>query len=692
MNVTQFAEQIVFGKTLEDKLLRPPKLAFDADSVRSTKTLQSLVCRDAVSPGRPVGLEMYDGSSMSTPPRDSELGNEKSRGQLLHFLANHELLATELMALVLLKFPNAPPAFRRGVLVTLQEEQAHTRMYLKRMQECGVEFGSFPLSGHFWRIVEPMRGPLDFVSRLSLTFEQANLDYSLHFAGIFRRLGDISTAKVLEKIYQDEIGHVQHGLQWFRLWKNPEHTDWEAYQDQLTFPMSPQRARGPKCAFNREGRRQAGLTDDFIDSVELFRQSRGRPPTVRWFDPAAEAELAAPLTEKEVPLMQQLGTDLECLMVLLAKQDDIVLVRRQLSNEFRRQLLDAGLELPELLSFDHTNELAERKLNDLQPWPWTPKSYEIAAPMLSATKLKPAAWRDDHVDLFRKSWSARLLRGSLEEVPDWFCTSQAAGTPVSHHHEITAALTQLKHAGHTHALFKQDLSTSGRGQRRLPCRKQLSDQDTAWLSAALGTNSRGVVEPQLDRILDLSFLWNNPGTENTPPSFLAWTRPIVTAGRRYAGTRLHRPFDDCETDVKRFLLADDCGRLHVVREWLEKALVAKLRERGLAGPFGVDAFVYRTKTGELRIKPLVELNPRTTMGHIAMAIRKYVSPVAPAEFRIFSREEWKRTMSVTADTSLIKTSDGRWESGIIPFTEYTDQTKLVAAVIVGEATLQACSD
>ena len=34
---------------------------------------------------------MYDGSSLATPPRDSELENEKTRGQLLHFLANHAI-------------------------------------------------------------------------------------------------------------------------------------------------------------------------------------------------------------------------------------------------------------------------------------------------------------------------------------------------------------------------------------------------------------------------------------------------------------------------------------------------------------------------------------------------------------------------------------------------------------------------
>jgi len=183
-------------------------------------------------PGRPVGLQMrHDSGGNVQPPSDDKLENELARGQLLHFLANHELLATELMALVLLKFPDAPRAFRQGVLVTLREEQEHTRMYIRRMKECGVEFGRFPLSGQFWRVVEPMKSPMDFVSRLSLTFEQANLDYSLHFASVFRQIGDQDTANVLQKIYEDEIGHVQHGLHWFRQWKDPEQSDWEAYQD-----------------------------------------------------------------------------------------------------------------------------------------------------------------------------------------------------------------------------------------------------------------------------------------------------------------------------------------------------------------------------------------------------------------------------------------------------------------------------
>ncbi len=260
MNVTEFAEQVVFGTTLEDKLWVPGRLTHEPNR-------QSAPYLDSIStPGRPAGLQMRHGKGGNLqPPSDDKLENEQARGQLLHFLANHELLATELMALVLLKFPEAPHAFRQGVLVTLQEEQAHTRMYIQRMKECGVEFGSYPVNGQFWRMIEPMQSPMDFVSRLSLTFEQANLDYSLHFASVFRKLGDTRTADVLQQIYEDEIGHVQHGLHWFRQWKNQEQSDWEAYQNSLEYPMSPQRALGPRGAFNRDGRVQAGLTDEFID-------------------------------------------------------------------------------------------------------------------------------------------------------------------------------------------------------------------------------------------------------------------------------------------------------------------------------------------------------------------------------------------------------------------------------------------
>ena len=531
MKLSEFVEQILFGTTLAEKLADPGAITnFNDDgALRRDRSL--------AAPGRTRDLKMHDGPGAATPPGDEELENEKARGRLLHFLTNHELLATELMALVLWKFPDAPIEFRRGVLVTLREEQEHTRLYLNRMQELGVEFGSYPLSGHFWRVVEPMQSPMDFVSRLSLTFEQANLDYSRHFAKLFHRIGDNETAQILERIYQDEIGHVQHGLQWFRKWKSSEQTDWEAFREQLTFPMSPQRARGPTCDFNRDGRKQAGLDDHFIDAVELFRQSRGRTPTVHWFNPGAESELTGTPTDKESALLHQLGEDLEHLMTFVSKPDDVLLVREQPSRELQRRLLEAGVELPEYVPVEERATLVDRKIHDFAPWAWTPGSHQLFEPLTTVAKVRPASWESSREPLFRKSWSTACLeRWIAVDTPDWSTGRCVIGSLVRDVAEVKDALTEFATRGYANAIFKQDLSASGRGQRRLSCENPLTSEDKAWLEAELG-KGQAVIEPELDRVLDLSFLWKLE-SDNTTPRFLGWTRPRVSAGRRYCGTVL----------------------------------------------------------------------------------------------------------------------------------------------------------
>lgn len=706
MNVTEFAERIVFGTTLEEKLSSPSalgvaSLSFDPESAKSSRTAS----RSIDAPSRPKGLEMsHITGKDSKPPRDWELEKERARGELIHFLANHELLATELMALVLLKFPDAPYAFRRGVLETLQEEQTHTLMYLNRMKECGVELGSFPLSGQFWRLIEPMESPMDFVSRLSLTFEQANLDYSLHYCKVFAQIGDCQTSDLLRKIYEDEIGHVRHGLQWFRQWKSPEQSDWEAYSNSLHYPLSPQRGRGTNSQFNRAGRKEAGLDDDFINAIELFRQSRGRTPTVHWFDPAAEAELTG-LKAREIGLMKQLRIDLELVMLAMCKQDDILLVQRIPSQAFQKKLLDQNVLLPEFVDSENSDKLTARKLHDFSPWAWTPTNHQRVETLVNSAYKAPPTWNEEQATLFTKSFCVELLRDSFAELakldsadeksvkpeghPPWLISSQCSGIILSNVDDLEEAVSDIESRGYSSALFKQDLGTSGRGQRRISCINGPSEQDLDWLGRINRSQNAetvlGIVEPELDRILDLSFLWHLP--ENAErATFLGWSRPMVGPGRRYLGTRLREPFVDCEVPVKRFLLADRNAVLVSVSEWIERWVVPKLCDAGFSGYFGVDSMVCR-ELGELKIKPLVELNPRMTMGHIAMNLEKKIAPGAVAEFRILTRPQWDVVANAITNVPIQFTKDKRWKSGAILFSEVERPSKLVPLLVVGRESL-----
>src|SRR5579864_7314661 len=143
MELREFAEQILFGTTLAEKLVTP-------EIITDERPGPALIT--PVEPGRPANLQFKPHATGKNEfPGLHRLEDISERGKLLHFFGNHELLATELMALVLLKFPDAPAAFRKGVFETLKDEQEHTRLYMERMKACGITFGDVPVSGYFWR-------------------------------------------------------------------------------------------------------------------------------------------------------------------------------------------------------------------------------------------------------------------------------------------------------------------------------------------------------------------------------------------------------------------------------------------------------------------------------------------------------------------------------------------------------------
>ena len=87
----------------------------------------------------------------------------------------------------------------------------------------------------------------------------------------------------------------------------------------------------------------------------------------------------------------------------------------------------------------------------------------------------------------------------------------------------------------------------------------------------------------------------------------------------------------------------------------------------------------------VKIKPLVELNPRMTMGHIALRLEKWLAPGIEAEFRILSKAEWDEMKNVFAQIRLEKSADGRWQSGIVWLNEVDDHTKLIPLLLVGRS-------
>src|SRR5690606_37167787 len=135
----------------------------------------------------------------------------------LNSFANHELLAIEMMASALLIYPHKTEddlRFKKGVLVALKDEQKHLSLYIKRLQSLGYEFGDFPLNDFFWRQMEKLKTPAQYLAVMSLTFEAANLDFAQFYSRIFQEQGDLETARILQTVLEDEIAHVALGAHW----------------------------------------------------------------------------------------------------------------------------------------------------------------------------------------------------------------------------------------------------------------------------------------------------------------------------------------------------------------------------------------------------------------------------------------------------------------------------------------------
>lgn len=695
VELREFAERIVLGTTLEDKLVSCDNLV-DTCPGASPPAIQL--------PGRPAELILQSGGHRLAAPNIQHIESDRERGVLLHFLANHELLATELMALVLLKFPDAPAAFRQGVLETLREEQAHTRLYLHRMQECGVHFGEFPLSGYFWRMVEPMNSPLEFVSRLSLTFEQANLDYSKYYAARFAEAGDKKTASILNAIYLDEIGHVNHGLTWFRQWKKQADSDWDAYRSVMHFPLSPARAKATEGPFNRAGRIEAGLDKEFIDQLELFRHSRGRMPTVRWFHPGAETDLQdSPVPPREAKVMNEVAADLETLLFPLSAEDDVVLLRRKPSDAFLTLMVNARLTVPEQLSWPADSDfgghpLLKRKLGELAPWAWTPSSYLEAEALLPITHRPPPAWNPARKSLYEKSGSLRLSQQWITDdpsLPDSFFGAEVLGNVVDSMDELDGAVSDIASRGFSTALLKADLGAAGRGQRRVNCNAPRSEVDQAALGACMEGQGRAVVEPCLERVLDLSLQWNQAADGL---HFLGWTRQLIQPGRRYLGSVVGRPFDDLPLDLKRFLVEDRYARLWELEAWLRLRLAEILLDHHHVGPIGVDVLLARRADGNYAFKPVVEINPRHTMGQVALRLEKRIAKGAVARFLLLTHKQIKTlsfsNFSEAAETLAVAhpaqhRPSGGLSAGIIPLADAAQTKRLLPLLAIGHDAIRA---
>lgn len=217
---------------------------------------------DVSMPGAPARPDQPPLLPPNQMPKRGKGGSVRGRVALLHALAHIEFSAIDLAFDMAGRFGESfPRGFIDDWFSVGADEAMHFAILDRRLRRLGSFYGALPAHAGLWEAAEATAA--DALGRLAvvpMVLEARGLDVTPETIARFRAAGDDPSARILHRIYTDEIRHVGMGVKWFGarcaetgvepapLWR-------EKVQRYFRGAIKP--------PFNDSARSQAGLTREF---------------------------------------------------------------------------------------------------------------------------------------------------------------------------------------------------------------------------------------------------------------------------------------------------------------------------------------------------------------------------------------------------------------------------------------------
>lgn len=241
--------------------------------------------------------------------------------------------------------------------------------------------------------------------------------------------------------------------------------------------------------------------------------------------------------------------------------------------------------------------------------------------------------------LFSKGWSTRYLHDWLTLHPEdeeVFGPIESVGSLFQDWDQARERLVRAFSDGKP-VLAKAPWGTSGMQNKRVLHESEIDSTLGGWIRNTIETQGGIILEPWLENQANLSMQ-----TEVCESSIrLLGIRHFINGPQfEYRGTHLDTKLGTLSPELLKFLHS---GTSPLNRwEKFARALGVSLRESGYQGPAGIDALIWSEPfSGRLFLKPLVELNPRWTMGRVALELEKHILPGVPASWIFGSAKDAK---------------------------------------------------
>jgi len=227
--------------------------AIEADWLAGTLDWQDTTPTE-LSCGRPAKPELV------RPQNVAQRGVKtlEGRARLLHAIVHIEFTAINLALDHAARFRGMPKQYYADWIGVAAEEAYHFRILRERLQALGHDYGDFPAHGGLWDMAE--RTTHDVLSRMALVprlLEARGLDATPPIQKKLIQSGDHETARLLDIILHDEIGHVGLGDIWFRQLCQEQQLEPESTFRRLLDEFGAPR---PIAPMNETARLQAGFT------------------------------------------------------------------------------------------------------------------------------------------------------------------------------------------------------------------------------------------------------------------------------------------------------------------------------------------------------------------------------------------------------------------------------------------------
>lgn len=214
-------------------------------------------------PARPALPELLQPNQM---PRRGKGGSERGRIALLHALAHIEFVAIDLAFDMAGRFgAQFPRAFVDDWISVGADEAMHFALLDRRLRTLGSHYGAMPAHDGLWESAQATaHDPLARLAVVPMVLEARGLDVTPETIHRFRSAGDEASARILQRIFSDEIRHVRAGTIWFEFACSAKGFTPESHWRSLV----ARHFRGMiKPPFNDSARNSAGLTREYYSAL-----------------------------------------------------------------------------------------------------------------------------------------------------------------------------------------------------------------------------------------------------------------------------------------------------------------------------------------------------------------------------------------------------------------------------------------